>query len=142
MSGFLGRYEYQLDEKGRLSLPAPFRREAEDGRFVLLQYDPPALTLFTEAGWEPVKARLAEFRRTDASAAAYVRWVTSNAVDVTPDKQGRILVPSWLQEAASLDGKALLVGSLDRVEIWSPKLFGKEVRDRAGDFPEFKHKIF
>jgi len=61
---FLGSYVYQLDEKGRVSLPAAFRREAPDQRFVLLQAYPPALALYPEAEWCGVEDRLRELVRT------------------------------------------------------------------------------
>ena len=142
MSGFLGRYEKRLDGKGRLSLPAPFRRAAADGPLVLLQYQAPALTLFPEEPWGTIRDRLAEYRRSHPGAAAHVRRITSFAVEVTPDKTGRILIPAWLQEAASLNGEALVVGSLDRIEIWNPGLFDSHLEDGAPDATEFMHKIF
>ena len=142
MSGFLGRYEKRLDDKGRLSLPVPFRRGAADGPLVLLQYQAPALTLFPEASWTPIRDRLTEFRRSEPAAAAQVRRITSFAVEVTPDKLGRILIPAWLQQAASLDGEVLVVGSLDRIEVWSPRLFDSHLEDASADTSEFMHRIF
>lgn len=144
MSGFFGRHEHQMDEKGRVSLPAPFRREAESDRFVLLQWEAPSLTLFPEDAWERVQEKLLEFRRRQQSgqARAYVRWIASNAVELTPDKQGRILIPAWLQEAGSLEDTALLVGAIDRIEIWNPELFAKSVREPARESEQFAPQIF
>lgn len=142
MSGFLGRYDFQMDEKGRVSLPSAFRKEAEGERFILLQWEEPYLTLFPENVWQDVQARLLEYRRGDRSAWNHVREITSNAVEVSPDKQGRILIPAWLQEAASLEGTVLLSGNIDRVEIWNPKKYRAAVQDRAEDFQSFAHQIF
>lgn len=144
VSGFFGRYEYQLDEKGRVSLPAPFRREADGDRFVLLQWEAPSLTLFPEEAWKQVEEKLLDFRRRQQSpeARAYVRWIASNAVDLSPDKQGRILIPSWLQEAGSLEGTVLVVGAIDRIELWSPDLFAESVRERARASEPFAPQIF
>ncbi len=142
VNGFLGRYEYQLDEKGRVSLPAAFRREADGDRFVLLQWEAPALTLFPESAWEGVKSRLLEFRRHQPEARDYVRWISSNAMEVSPDKQGRILVPAWLQESASLNGRVLLIGAIDRIELWNPDSFSEAVQNRAGEFGRFAPQIF
>lgn len=142
MTGFLGRYEYQLDEKGRVSLPAAFRKEADGTRFVLLQWEKPYLTLFPESAWEAVQERLVEFRRNDSSAWNHVRGITSNAVEVVPDKQGRILIPSWLQEAAALDGTVLLNGNLDRIEIWDPETYEEATRTPSDEFRKFAHQIF
>ncbi len=142
MSGFLGRYEKRLDDKGRLSLPVPLRRAAGDGPLVLLQYQDTALTLFPQAAWEKIQDRLIDYRRSDPTADAYVRRITSFAVPVTPDKLGRFLIPGWLQEAASLNAEVLVVGSLDRIEIWNPRLFESHMKDGVPDASEFMHKIF
>jgi len=131
-----------MDEKGRVSLPSAFRKEAEGERFILLQWEKPYLTLFPEKVWEEVQARLLEFRRKDPAAWNHVREITSNAVEVSPDKQGRILIPAWLQEAASLDGTVLLNGNIDRVELWDPERYRAAMVDRAEDFQRFAHQIF
>ena len=142
MSGFLGRYDFQMDEKGRVSLPAAFRREAGGERFILLQWEKPYLTLFPEDVWDEVQERLLEYRRKDPDSWNYVREITANAVEVSPDKQGRILIPAWLQEAASLKGTVVLSGVIDRVEIWDPEEFEKAIQERAEDSQRFRHQIF
>ncbi len=142
MSGFLGRYDFQMDEKGRVSLPAAFRREAEGERFILLQWEKPYLTLFPERVWREVQERLVEYRRSDPSSWNHVREITSNAVEVSPDKQGRILIPAWLQEAAGLKSTVLLNGNIDRVEIWDPEEYQQAVQEKAEGFQRFAHKIF
>jgi len=131
-----------MDEKGRVSLPAPFRKEAGGERFILLQWEKPNLTLFPEDVWTGVQERLLEYRRADPAAWNYVREITANAVEVSPDKQGRILIPAWLQEAASLKGTVVLSGVIDRVEIWDPEEFHRVTQERAEDSQRFRHKIF
>ena len=123
MTGFLGRYEYQIDEKGRVSLPADYRRMATGTRFVLLQWEPTHLTLFPEDVWSGVRERLLQRRRDRRDLAETLRDVMSRATDVEPDKQGRILIPAWLQARARLDGGVLLIGGMDRIEIWNPEVF-------------------
>ena len=142
VSGFLGRYDFQMDEKGRVSLPAAFRREAGEDRFILVQWEKPYLTLFPEGAWAGVQERLLEFRRKEPTAWNYVREITANAVEVSPDKQGRILIPAWLQEAASLKGTVVLNGVIDRVEIWDPEEFQKAIDEKAEDSQRFRHQIF
>jgi MraZ protein len=131
-----------MDPKGRVSLPSAFRREAESDRFVLLQWEKPYLTLFPEAKWAEVQDRLLEFRRTDPNAWNHVRIIVSQAVEVAPDKQGRILVPNVLQEAAGLDGAVLLSGNIDRVELWNPDTYRKSVEGAIGSLDQFAHKLF
>jgi MraZ protein len=144
MAGFLGKYEHQMDAKGRVSLPSAFRREEDGGQYVLLQYEKPYLCLFPRAVFLDVQARLVELRKRDASAWHPVREIVSNAVEVEPDKQGRILVPAWLKDAAQLDGKkVLLSGNIDRVELWNPELYEKIVRASSPQaVSSFAHQVF
>ena len=145
MTGFLGRYEYQLDDKGRVSLPADYRRKASGTRFVLLQWEPTHLTLFPEDVWEGVSARLLELRRGRRDLANRLRDVMSRATDVSPDKQGRFLIPAWLREQAGLDTSVLLIGVMDRIEIWDPGSFRSQHPDdlaAEGSEVEEMHGIF
>ena len=68
MNGFVGQYEHQMDQKGRVSLPSAFRREADGDRFVLMQWEPRYLTLFPEAKWQDVQQKLLEFLRSEPAA--------------------------------------------------------------------------
>ena len=142
MSGFVGQYEHQMDEKGRVSLPSAFRREADSDRFVLLQWEPDYLTLFTAQKWVDVQQRLLDFRRGEPQAWNQVRLIVSGAVEVSPDKQGRILVPAGLQAAAGLSGSVLLSGNIDRVELWNPDRYREVVLAKAADLQQFAHRLF
>ena len=88
MSGFLGSYRHQIDEKGRVSLPAPFRRDADERPFVLAQVYAHALTLYPADTWAAVEERMLEvLRRKPASRAvsrpATTSWVSARAVTMT-----------------------------------------------------------
>jgi MraZ protein len=138
---FLGSFQHQLDEKGRLSLPAQFRREATDQRFILVQAYPPALALYPETEWLEVEERMQDMMK-DPAGRMWVLSVMSNAVEVAPDAQGRILVPAALRAVASLEGQALLVGAINKVEIWNPSNFEAAVRVATPDFEKFAAHIF
>ena len=129
MAGYLGAFEHQLDEKGRVALPAAFRREAEGEPLVLIHgWDDPHLTLLPQPVWKQLLDRLMELRRTDLSAANAVRSLLARATEVVPDRQGRILEPAGLQEAAGLGaGAVILHGNIDRVELWNPDRFRQVV---------------
>jgi MraZ protein len=142
VSTFLGSYTYTLDDKGRVSLPAPFRRETTDPHFVLLQVYPPALALYPESAWREVEERLRGVLRNDPDARMWVLRVMASAVEVTPDSQGRILIPSRLQEAANLDGQVLMVGAIDKVELWNPTDFDGAVGGGDEKFDQYAPQIF
>ena len=114
-----------MDGKGRVALPSAYRAKAKGDRFVLVQWEDTHLTLFPESTWVEKQPDLLEFRRSGDEAAQYVRDLLSMAVGVRPDKQGRILVPRWLQEAAGLGGPTVINGNIDRIELWNPTAFKK-----------------
>lgn len=148
---FLGSYLFQMDEKGRVALPAAFRRgvtgaaggkEASEQHFVLIQAYPPALALYPESEWAGVEERLRELVAHQPDARMYVLSVMSNAVEVTPDSQGRILIPARLKEAADLEGPVLLVGAIDKIEVWNPAKFESAVKTTSDGFERFAPQIF
>ena len=142
MSGLLGSYLHQLDEKGRVALPSAFRRDAAEGALVLVQVHPEALTLYPQETWREVEERLRELLRRQPSARPYVLGVTAKAVEVVPDKQGRILVPQRLAASAGLDGQVLLVGLIDRIELWDPARFETVVNEPSAEFERFASQVF
>lgn len=142
MSGFLGSYRHQIDEKGRLSLPAPFRRDVDERPFVLVQAHPQSLTLYPADTWASVEERLLELLRRQPPARPHVLGITANAAEVAPDRQGRILVPQRLLAAAALEEAALLVGVIDRIEIWNPDRFDAALAERDEEFDRFTAQIF
>jgi MraZ protein len=142
MSGFLGSYLHQIDDKGRLNLPAQFRRDAPDRPLVLVQVHSDALSLYPETAWSGVEDRLRELLRLQPHARPHVLGLTANALEVVPDRQGRILIPQRMQTSASLVGSALLVGLLDRIEVWNPDRFDATVGARTPEFERFTHQIF
>ncbi|MDB4949234.1 MAG: MraZ protein [Gemmatimonadetes bacterium] len=142
MSGYLGSYLHAIDDKGRLSLPSSFRREASDRPLVLVNVFPDALTLYPEEAWSEVEKRLRELLRLQPQSRAFVLKTTANAVEVTPDKAGRILVPQRLLDAAGIAGTALLVGAIDRIELWSPERFRDATEAAVPDAERFVHQVF
>jgi MraZ protein len=138
---FLGSYLHQLDEKGRLSLPAPYRRDSADQRFILIQPYPPSLALYPELEWAGVEERLQDLMR-DPDGRLWVLNVMAGATEVVPDGQGRILIPQALREAAGLGAQALLVGAINKVEIWNPQTFEAARKVDAAKFQAHVASIF
>jgi MraZ protein len=142
MSGYLGSYQHQIDEKGRLSLPAPFRRDATDEPMVLVRAFPEALSLFPQATWAGVAEGLRDVQRRNPRMRTAVLAITAQAVEVTPDRQGRILVPRALQEAVGIDGQVLVIGNLDRIELWDPARFGSVAAETVPDADQLIQQVF
>lgn len=142
LGGYLGSYLYQVDEKGRVTLPAAFRRGSEDPSFVLIQVQPDALTLYPEPAWADVQDRLRTLARNAPRSRHQMLGLTANAVEVVPDKQGRILIPDRLREGAGIGSEAQIVGAIDKIEIWDPETFARVVGNPGDDFGDRLAGIF
>ncbi len=125
---FLGEYEHNLDEKGRLAIPAKFRGQLADGAVVTKGLDN-CLSLYTKEGWEIEAERLMSLPLTQANARAYARFMLASAFSVEIDKQGRVNIPATLREFAGINGGTVVTGLGDHVEIWEPKAW-EEYRSR------------
>ncbi|MCC5953583.1 MAG: division/cell wall cluster transcriptional repressor MraZ [Acidimicrobiia bacterium] len=127
---FVGTFEHTLDEKGRVVLPAAFRHHLASHGFVS-QYQR-CLGLWTEEGFRSVADRLMQKVREGLASQHALRAFSADATEVRPDSQGRILLPQRLREHAGLDRDVVLIGALDRVEIWDADSW-RSVRNEADD---------
>jgi MraZ protein len=109
-----------VDAKGRVAVPAKFRAQLDSGAFVSRWMDS-CLAIWPRAEWERLAAKVAALPIVEnAGARLFSRFVFANAVEIVWDTQGRFVLPSYLREAAGLGGEAVIVGSLDHAEIWTP----------------------
>jgi MraZ protein len=113
---FVGTFEHSLDGKGRVVLPSQFRNELA-GRGFVAQYQN-CLGVWTEEGFDEVANRLRDKVREGLATHHAVRALAANAVQVEPDSQGRILLPQRLRDYAGLAREVVVIGALDRIEIW------------------------
>jgi len=120
---FVGTFEHSLDDKGRLVLPSTFRAHLADRGFVS-QYER-CLGLWTEDGFTDVARRLTDKVREGLASHDAVRAFAANASEVRPDSQGRIVVPQRLREFAGLQREVVVIGALDRIEIWDAARWGE-----------------
>ena len=142
MSGYLGSFVHQVDAKGRVALPASFRRGSESESFILIQVHEDALSLFPHSSWRPVEEELRELIRKQPEARASVLALTAGALEVSTDKQGRILIPDRMREWVGLRREALFVGALNKIEIWDPERFAHVTTDTGDDFGDRLAGIF
>lgn len=143
MGGYLGSYLNQVDEKGRITLPAAFRKGAEAGcSFVLIQAHPDALTLYPSENWGEVQQRMRDLALRHPNKRHALLSLTANAQEVTPDKQGRILIAERLRQQVGISGEARLIGALDKIEIWDPARFARAVEGTEGDIRDIAGTVF
>lgn len=116
---FLGQYRHNIDEKGRLTIPARFRELLTDGAYITQGFEQNLMVL-TAPAFEAVTHKVNRTSLTDPDARDLKRLLFSTADRVEPDKNGRILVPQFLRDLVGLDSEAVLVGVGDYFEIWLP----------------------
>lgn len=117
---FLGEYRHAVDPKGRIVLPADVREDFSEG-CVVTKGQEKCLYVFPLSRWEEEVERLNRLPRTNRNARFYLRSYLSGAKEVVPDKQGRVMLPEHLRTYAGLDRDAVVVGVLDRIEIWNER---------------------
>jgi MraZ protein len=126
---FKGTYHHRIDAKGRLPIPAAFRRALGEDRRVVVTLLDQCLAVYTEAEWARLESQLAALPAFGKQVKALTRLLVSRAADCELDVQGRILLPPTLRETARLDRDAVVVGVLNRFEVWSPESWNGFVKE-------------
>jgi len=120
---FRGSFEHAIDDKGRLSIPARYReilkrRRERELVLVDLIFDT-CIAAYPIKAWQQIEHNLLNRGNSDKRFREYARLISARAVESPVDSQGRILVPPQLSEAAHLRRDVVIVGVLDKIEIWS-----------------------
>ena len=138
---FMGTYTPKIDAKGRLFLPAKFREELAEG-LVVTRGQERCLTVWTAEDFAGITQRLRQAPITDKSVRGYVRMLFPAASHEVPDKQGRISIPPILREYASLKKDVMVMGVMDRLEIWDPESWTEYSAQEEENFSELSADIF
>lgn len=135
---FIGEYQHNLDEKGRLAIPAKFRTKLAKGAVVTKGLDN-CLFLYTATEWQKLATKLAALPISKANTRAFARLMLAGAMDVQLDKQGRIVLPEYLRKYATLKKKSIIAGLYSRLEIWDESSWNKykqSTEKQSGDIAE------
>jgi MraZ protein len=122
---FTGVYQHQIDAKGRTSLPSRFREvlaaQGADKLFVTTDLFDGCLQAYAPAQWTAFTQKVAALSQFDPSVRLLVRSFVAPAQECPVDKVGRILIPPPLRDHAGLADEVTWAGTVERIEIWSPK---------------------
>ena len=117
---FIGRYQHNIDDKGRLAVPVKFRQKLNAGAVVTRGLDS-CLFLFSAEEWKKMADKLMNLPISQAKTRAFARLMLAGAFEVDFDSQGRINLPDYLMQYAGLKKKAVVAGLYNRIEIWDDK---------------------
>ena len=141
---FYGEYAHSIDSKGRLILPSRLR-EAAKGNFIEKFYITRGLDkclfMFAEEEWRAQESKFKVISFTKQQSRTFNRLYFSGAVEVLPDKQGRILVPQYLKDFAEIKKDVVIVGVSNRVEIWAQEKWQKFYGSWRQSFEEIAEKL-
>ncbi len=146
---FIGRYDHTLDAKNRLMVPQSFRDSVknakEELKFYITRGFDQCLGMYAQSTWSEMVSLL-KSRKSEEMAQSktrkFFRLFYSSAVEVKPDKAGRILIPEHLKEIAGLQKKVVLIGVNDRIEIWDSERWTRFSEGVEGEYEQSASDAF
>lgn len=115
---FRGGFVHNIDDKGRVIVPQKFRLLLGE-KFVITKGLDGCLWVFTDEEFRKLDERLKTQPILDPNAVRLQRFFSGEAVDAAADAQGRVAIPANLREYAAIEKEVMIVGTGNRVEIWS-----------------------
>jgi MraZ protein len=127
---FRGNCPTRLDEKGRLKMPADFKREIDrsyDGQFYITSIDGTVIQLYPLKEWEAIEERAASQPISNKTVQKFLDTTSYYGQVVTMDSQGRLTIAEWLRNKFGLKGEVAVIGKLKHIEIRVMEEFGRVV---------------
>ncbi len=146
MEGFYGQFTVLMDEKGRISLPSKLRpsekQAKQDNEFILTKGLDGCLALYPTSEWQQIQQRLGELNFTQKDFRYFSRLLHSVAVNINLDRQGRLLIPSHLQQDAGINKEILAIGVYRWIEFWNPESYRQYLSQYGQSYEDVAEKLF
>ncbi len=137
----MGTYTPRMDDKGRLFLPAKFRDQLSEG-LVVTRGQERCLMVWPRAAFGQVAEQAQAAPVTDRAVRDYTRLLFAGASDDQPDKQGRLSIPPMLREYASLTRDVVVIGVVNRLEIWDSSRWQSYSDTHEDSFSDLGQEVF
>jgi MraZ protein len=137
---FFGTHTPRLDDKGRLFLPAKFRDELQEG-LVITRGQDRCLYVWPMAEFRALTEQMRQAPMTNKGARDFMRMLFAGASDEVPDKQGRITIPPVLREYASLTRDCVVIGAMNRVEVWDAESWQRYSGEQEQAFADLSEEV-
>ncbi len=138
---FMGEYHHSIDDKGRLIIPAKFRSELGD-KFIITRGIENCLFAYPEKRWEEIVHKLESLPFTKKDARNFTRFFLSGATVAEFDKQGRVNITSPLINYASIEKECIIIGTGDRLEIWSEDAWNNFFNSASINMSDIAENLF
>lgn len=131
---FQGEFSNNMDEKGRVNIPAPFRdvlQKTYNNGMIIVARDAQTscLRAYPLKEWSRLITKLGTMPSSDRVVQAFKRAVVSSALEYQPDKQGRVLIPQTLRGYAGIQKTTVFAGAADTFEIWDADAWQQQLLD-------------
>lgn len=136
----MGEHHHNIDDKGRMIVPAKFRDEL-GSTFVVTRGMDKCLFVYPEPEWKILEEKLKNLPFTKKDARAFTRFFFSGAAECELDKQGRVNIASTLRKYAGLEKECVVIGVSNRVEIWSKEVWEEYFAESEESFAEIAEGI-
>lgn len=137
----MGEFHNSIDLKGRVVIPSKFREKLGD-KIVLTRGLDNSLFIYSFDSWVKLTEKLNTLSFTEKDSRNFTRFMLSGATTLEFDKQGRIIIPGFLKEYASLEKEVVVIGVLNRIEIWSFNNWNNFVKNSFNDLSEISKDLF
>ena len=126
-SSFTGEYNYSLDDKNRVNIPAKFRRALgpESRTFVVTRGFDECLILYPSLEWRRVEKQLVRLSSLKVRDRGFIRSIVRHATYIQFDSQGRISIPDNLVQYSYINKKVTIIGMINKIELWDPEILSK-----------------
>jgi MraZ protein len=129
---FRGNHPTRVDEKGRLKVPAEFKRVIDEKygqQFYITSLDGKVAQVYPFEEWERIEQKLAGLSTFNPTKKKFLARVNYYGQQVEMDGQGRLLMPQMLRDAAKIKGEVAVLGNLTYLEVRNLELFKKEIEE-------------
>ena len=141
---FYGEYNHGIDNKGRLILPSRFREVSKEHgieKFFVTRGLDRCIFMFSDQQWQAEEQKFKNLSFTKQETRHFNRMFFSGAVEVTPDKQGRFIIPQYLKDFAGIKKDAVVIGISNRIEIWQTQAWQEFYARTSVDFEKTAENI-
>lgn len=136
-----GEYRHTIDDKGRVIIPSKIRSEMGSDIIITRGLDG-CLFGYNSKTWNSIMDKLNTLPFTKRDARNFTRFFTSGAITLEFDKQGRINIPGYLNEYANISKDVVIVGVINRIEIWSKDKWEEFMNSNVDSLSDISENLF
>jgi MraZ protein len=145
MSSFKGSFNYTVDSKGRINIPAKMRKNLSpeaNNSFVITRGFESCIFVYPNDEWLKRESEIGKLLQTDPQHRFFTRMLLQYATDAELDGQSRIILPKELMQYAKIENEVFILGVFDRIEVWNPDEYKKYLEAQQEDYLTVASKVF